>query len=117
MNILMVDDNELHLKMGKVLLENLGHNVILCQSLPDLKQNLDKMGKIDIAFIDYRLEPGVTGIDVLEFMKSKKLAGTRYIAITADISEKNLLERSGFDSVAFKPVTEGMLKGLISKYE
>jgi CheY-like chemotaxis protein len=115
MKILMIDDNELHLKMGKVLLENLGHEVELINSLDNLRKASGSLSNVDIAFIDYRLAPGETGIEALDYLKSRNGSNTKYIALTADVSEKTLLENSGFDSVVFKPITENLLREIIIK--
>ncbi len=114
MNVLVIDDNELHLKMCRILLRNLGHEVTTADSLSSLKGQMKDIGTPDVALIDYRLGLGETGVDVLEYLKgSSNWLGTKYIALTADVGEKAQLERAGFDVVAFKPITEGLLKELI----
>jgi len=113
MRILVVDDNSLHLKMCRALLQNLGHDVETAESFSEVKEKAEEMD-IDAALIDYRLTPGETGVDVLKYLKSLSNWKTAvFIAITADISEKTPLENSGFDKVVFKPVTEKLLKEII----
>jgi len=114
MKVFVIDDNELHLKMCRILLQNLGHDVFVCDSLGKLKSEIGSFPEPDVALIDYRLNPGETGLDVLDFLKeSRQWMSARFIAVTADVSERALLERSGFDKVVFKPITEGLLKEII----
>ncbi|PLX67064.1 MAG: hypothetical protein C0603_10400 [Denitrovibrio sp.] len=114
MNVLVVDDNELHLKMCRILLRNLGHEVVTATSLQNLKDQMKTIGIPDVALIDYRLSTTETGVDVIEYLKgSSNWVGTKYIALTADVSERAQLDRAGFDMVAFKPISEILLKELI----
>jgi CheY-like chemotaxis protein len=67
--------------------------------------------------VDFRLEPGVNGVDVLNLLKTEnKWSKTKYIALTADVAEKGYLGDSGFDDVIFKPVTETLLAEIIRKH-
>jgi len=114
MNVFVVDDNELHLKMCKILLNNLGHDVTTAVSLKALKDVVDTIETPDIVLIDFRLSPGETGVDVLNYLKTEhKWNGSRLIALTADISERTTLENAGFHDVVFKPVTEALLKEIV----
>lgn len=114
MNVYVIDDNELHLKMCKILLNNLGHEVNTATSIEELKKVVDTLETPDVMLIDYRLNPGETGIDVLQYLKDEhKWNGARLIALTADVSEKSSLESAGFHNVVFKPVTEALLKEII----
>jgi CheY-like chemotaxis protein len=114
MNVFVIDDNELHLKMCKILLNNLGHEVNTATSLDTLKDVIDTIETPDVVLIDYRLNPGETGVDVLHYLKNEhKWNGSRMVALTADISEKSTLESAGFKNIVFKPVTESLLKEII----
>ncbi|ADD69469.1 response regulator receiver protein [Denitrovibrio acetiphilus DSM 12809] len=115
MKVFVVDDNELHLKMCKILLNNLGYEVTTSTSLEDLQKRMDGLSEPDVALIDYRLSPGETGVDVLSYLKQNgKWQKCKLVALTADISERSMLERAGFDSVVFKPITEALLKEIIN---
>jgi CheY-like chemotaxis protein len=115
MKVIVVDDNDLHLKMCRILLKNLGHEVVVANSLGAVKDAVKTDKEFDIALIDYRLEQGETGIDVLDFLKNEmQLITPRYIAVTADVSEKSQLESAGFHKVVFKPITEELLKDIVS---
>jgi len=118
MNVLIVDDNALHLKMCRILLEKLKHKVETAESVSTLKKNLQSMQEPDVALVDFRLEPGVTGVDILNLLKTgNKWTKTKYVALTADVAEKNNLDGAGFDGVIFKPVTETLLAETLKKYE
>lgn len=113
MDVFVIDDNELHLKMCRILLNNLGHQVHTASSLADMK-NIAGDIEPDVALVDYRLSLGETGIDVLNYVKQQGLwKSCRIIALTADVSEKTSLEVAGFDKVVFKPVTEALLKEIV----
>jgi CheY-like chemotaxis protein len=114
MKVLVIDDNGLHLKMCRILLKNLGHEVETADSMAQLKKIIPEIGHQDVVLIDYRLLPGETGVDVLEYLKKGGMwSGSKYIAVTADVGERSLLERAGFDKVVFKPITEALLKEIV----
>lgn len=114
MKVYVIDDNKLHLKMCRVLLHNLGHEVFTAESLAELKKLSESNPPADVALVDYRLQPGESGIDVLKYLRGhKNWVKTRFIAVTADVSERTLLENSGFDKVVFKPITEALLKEIV----
>ncbi|GAB1536969.1 hypothetical protein ADMFC3_26000 [Geovibrio sp. ADMFC3] len=118
MKIFIVDDNGLHLKMCNFILTKLEHEVFIFDSLKKL-DNFSHENNIipDILFIDFRLGPTETGLDVLENVKNKyKWKSAKCIAFTADVSEASQLRTSGFDNVILKPVTENMLKEVVGKY-
>ena len=115
MKVYVIDDNKLHLKMCRVLLHNLGHDVFTFESLAGLKAQINSNPPADVALIDYRLAPGETGVEVLNYLQGlKEWNRTRFVAVTADVGERTLLERSGFDSVVFKPITEAILKEIVN---
>ena len=117
MYIVAIDDNKLHLKMARLILENLGHEVETLQNISELSQNLSTEKPADIYLIDYRLGDGVTGVDALKEIKKDKSAGSKVcIAFTADMSEAGKLKEKGFDDVLYKPITEAMLQEIIKKY-
>lgn len=118
MHVLIIDDNGLHLKMCRILLEKLKHQVSTADSFASLKKNIINISEPDVCLVDFRLEPGVTGVDVLHFLKSDtQWKKTKYVALTADVGEKTYLDGSGFHGVIFKPITEGLLAETLKKYE
>ena len=104
--------------MCRILLEKMNHTATTVESLAALKKEAATMEEPKVALVDFRLEPGVTGVDVLAFLKENaKCKNTKYIALTADVREKTYLDGSGFDCVIFKPVTESLLADTLRKYE
>lgn len=118
MDILIIDDNSLHLKMCRILLEKLKHSVETVDSFSALKNRLASIKEPRVALVDFRLEPGITGVDVLNLLrKDTKWRMTKYIALTADVAEKGHLDGAGFDDIIFKPVTKELLAEILRKYE
>lgn len=118
MQVLIIDDNALHLKMCRILLEKLKHKVSTADSLASLKKDISSLPEPRICLVDFRLEPGVTGVDVLNYLKTNtKWNNTKFIALTADVGEKSYLDGSGFDEVIFKPITESLLADTLKKHE
>ena len=119
MIIFVIDDNGLHLKLCKIVLEKKGHDVHLFNSTADLDVFYEKNKSIapHIFFIDYRLGTAENGIDVLNAVRNKYgWSETKCIAFTADVSEASELGRQGFDGVLLKPVTEDILTATVGKY-
>ncbi|MGE4497120.1 MAG: response regulator [Deferribacterales bacterium] len=118
MKIFIIDDNGLHLKMCNFILTKMEHTVYIFDSIKKLDDfTLQNEVIPDILFIDYRLGPSETGLDVLDRVKNKyKWKSAKCIAFTADVSEAQHLRVSGFDNVILKPVTENMLKEIVGKY-
>jgi len=117
MRVLIVDDNELHLKLGKILIEKMGHDVYAFSSVKELSSGLKNIPEADIALIDYRLGEGTTGVDALNLINESGWNQIRVVALTADVSEKATLNSAGFHDVLFKPVTESLLEEIIAKHE
>ncbi|WP_022849679.1 response regulator [Limisalsivibrio acetivorans] len=115
MKIFIIDDNSLHLKMCRFILEKMKHDVHLFSSLGELKAYSGS--EPDIFFIDYRLGVDETGIDVLKYVKETLgWTKTRCVAFTADVSEEAQLKRNDFSGVILKPITEKMLSEAVEKY-
>jgi CheY-like chemotaxis protein len=119
MTVFVIDDNALHLKLCKVVLEKKGHDVYLFKSIEELNNFYGKNRNVipHIFFIDYRLGVGVTGLDVLNLVKERyKWDDTKCIAFTADVSEASVLAKKDFDTVLLKPVTNEILTTIVGKY-
>lgn len=118
MNVLIIDDNTLHLRMCSILLEKMKHTVVTAESLNDLKKITDNMSEPDVALIDFRLEPGVTGIDVINYLRTvRNWNKLKCVALTADVGEQSVMKNAGFDNIIYKPVTDTQLAETLKKYE
>lgn len=118
MNVMIIDDNKLHLKMCSLLLGKMGHTVTTVASMAELKSASSGMAEPEVALVDYRLAPGVTGIDVINYMKNtNKWIKVKCIALTADVGEQSSLHDAGFDDIIYKPVTQAQLAETLRRYE
>lgn len=119
MTIFVLDDNELHLKLCKLVLEKKGHNVHTFRSIDEMDSFYDKNKDTApaIFFIDYRLSGSENGLDALDAVRNKyKWTEAKCVAFTADVSESAALGKQGFDGVLLKPVTEEILTATVGKY-
>lgn len=104
--VLLVDDNQMNLMVGKHLLK-------LCDIVPDLAtsgaETIERMGteKYDIVLLDYMM-PHMDGIETLHILREKNLLsdGTAVIALTANavVGAKETFLKEGFDDYLSKPI-------------
>lgn len=113
MKILVVDDEEINIKLLKRIFELKKHSVVGAlrgeAALKVLEQE-----EIDMVFLDYNL-PGMSGIDVLKkIRKSKKFGSIPVILITGmdDGKYKEDGLKAGADDYIIKPID---IKDLLSK--
>ena len=116
--ILVVDDNEMNLKVIKNLLKLNG-------IVPDLVESgeaaLEKMEEktYDIVLLDHMM-PKMDGIETLEKAREKVLISstTTVIALTANavVGAKESYLKAGFDDYLSKPVEVKALEAVLAKY-
>ncbi|MCR5451540.1 MAG: response regulator, partial [Lachnospiraceae bacterium] len=116
--ILVVDDNEMNLKVAKNLFK-------LCGIEPDMAfsgaEAIEIMGKknYDIVFLDHMM-PIMDGIETLHKLKEAGLIpkGTTMIALTANavVGAKEMYINSGFDDYLSKPIELKSLVDMLSEY-
>ena len=104
--ILVVDDNEMNIKVAQGLLK-------LCDIKPDVaysgKEAIDLMRKntYDIVCLDHMM-PEMDGIETLEILKRENLLpeGTVTVALTANavVGAKQMYLSAGFDDYLTKPI-------------
>lgn len=117
LTILVVDDDQIGIKLIRLLLESKGANV---RSYPgglyfssDFKYDID----FDLAILDIQM-PEVSGIEVLTLLRDKpRYARLPILAITANVfaDEKNRLRNVGFDGLILKPFKETQFIGKIAE--
>ena len=116
--VLVVDDNDMNLKVMKNLLK-------LCGIEPDLvmsgAETIDRMREktYDLVFLDYMM-PGMDGIETLHQLQSKRLIPQRttIIALTADAvvgARENYLSE-GFKDYLSKPIEIKQLVETLKAY-
>ncbi len=117
-SVLIVDDNELNLKVASRLLSKYNFNI---ETVTTAKEciNIVKMEKhYDMIFLDHMM-PEIDGLETLHILK--KLAGYTLppiVALTANAitGMKEMYLKEGFDEYLSKPINVGELNKLINKY-
>ncbi|MBO4337189.1 MAG: response regulator, partial [Lachnospiraceae bacterium] len=116
--LLIVDDNELNLKVIKNLLKLNGIVPDLASSGKQALTMLEK-NKYDIVFLDHMM-PEMDGIETLEAARNKGLVGENdiVIALTANavVGARETYLAAGFDEYLSKPVDVRALESTLSRY-
>jgi len=100
--ILYVDDDQMVLKVGSLMLRNLGYGV-LTASEGQAAIEIFRKNDIDLVILDMRM-PGINGCEVLQKLKKIKPKAKILLAsgYTGNYSEADLV-RIGFDDIIEKP--------------
>ena len=106
-NVLVVDDSKMNLKVAGGLLGVLKANVTLCGSGAEMLDLLTQ-NKFDIILLDHMM-PGMDGIEALQKARSLEgniNAGTPYIALTANAiaGAREMYLENGFSDYLSKPM-------------
>ncbi len=113
--ILFVDDEELVRQSGKIMIEELGYNVILAGSGEDALAIYSKnMGRIDLVITDM-IMPDIGGREV--FYRIREMDNNCKVVIATGFSkegELNMLREDGLAGFIFKPFTVSDLSRAIS---
>lgn len=117
-NVLIVDDNDMNLKVMKNLLKLNG-------IVPDLASSgasaieLIRDNEYDIVFLDHMM-PKMDGIETLERITREGIKGqeTKYIALTANavVGAREMYLEAGFDDYLAKPVDTAGLERMLARY-
>jgi signal transduction histidine kinase/FixJ family two-component response regulator len=116
LNVLVVDDDTVGLRLMRLLLESAGATVLDFAGGLSWRENF-KQVPLDLAILDIQM-PEVSGLDVLKALKSnKKYKKLPVLAMTANVfaNEDNTLSKQGFDGVVLKPFDEKSLFREIDK--
>jgi len=111
--VLFVDDEEIVLKVGSLMLQKLGYSVLTASKGQDAIE-VFKRNKVALAILDMRM-PGMNGDEICQQLKkikpkAKILLASGYVGV---YSEKDLIS-IGFDGFIRKPFN---LKQLSEKIE
>lgn len=113
-HVLMVDDDELSVRLVQRVLEVRGFSVESAASGMEALAAIDRR-RPDVIILDIMM-PGMTGVEVLDRVKaSPRLASIPVIMLTAKEGDEDLLAsyRSGADYYVTKPlVVEQLMSGL-----
>ncbi|MCR5609235.1 MAG: response regulator, partial [Lachnospiraceae bacterium] len=120
--ILVVDDNEMNLKVTKGLLKPLECKVVACLSGKECIERVkitmqsDRTG-YDIIFLDHMM-PDMDGVETLNELKKLHGFNIPVVALTANAIHgvKDMYMELGFDDYLSKPVNASNLKNILIKY-
>ncbi len=115
--ILVVDDNDMNLKVVKFLLKKSKINITTAISGAECLELL-KANKYDVILLD-QMMPGMSGIETLKVMREEKLAeNTPVIALTADAisGAKEMYLEQGFTDYLAKPIIYEDMEKLLIEY-
>lgn len=117
--VLVVDDNEMNLKVARALLKETLVQVTLCESgMECLKLLSEQM--FDIILLDHMM-PAMDGIETLKRIKKMENPDCRkipVIALTANAISgvRGMYLEAGFDNYLSKPIVGSALEALLCKY-
>jgi two-component system chemotaxis response regulator CheY len=110
--ILVVDDSKMQLHLTDKILRGLGYvNIELAISGEEAKNSLNSK-KIDLVFSDWHM-PGVSGLDLLKFVRSTaRVAAIPFVIITTEHDKSVIFEaaKAGVTNYVFKPINKDIVK-------
>ena len=118
LNIMIVDDNKLNLKVAEKLLAPYRCNIVSLPSGKDCIEYIKKDYKYDLILLDYMM-PDMDGIEVLHILK--KLEGFKIppiVVLTANAvaGMKEIYFNEGFDDYISKPIDTNELDRVINRF-
>lgn len=115
--ILIVEDNDLNMKLFRDLLQIQGLNIVETKNGFDAMQ-LAEAQKPDLILMDIQL-PGISGIDVIRSIKNNsKTSNIPIIAVTAFAmkEDRDRIMESGCDAYLPKPISISLFLEMVGKY-
>ena len=115
--VLLVDDNELNLKVASKILKEYNLKIVTVNNGLDCIKRIEDNEKYDIILLDIMM-PKMNGEETLNRLKKIKDFNVPVIALTADAidgRENKYLEK-GFDGYLSKPIDKIELKKILVKY-
>lgn len=115
--ILVVDDNELNLKVFTNLLKHTRMQIVTAGSGKGCLEILQKE-TFDLIFLDHMM-PGMDGIETFHILREKNLCpGIPVIMLTANniLGEKERYLQEGFDDFLSKPIIPDKLDNIVLKH-
>ena len=116
--VLVVDDNELNLKVARKVLEKYKFEIDTINNGKDCVYRIKEGQHYDIIFLDHMM-PEMDGIEVVHILK--KLADYKIppiVALTANAitGVREMYLREGFDEYLSKPINRSELNRIVNKY-
>lgn len=119
MNVLLVDDNKLNLKVAEKLLKPYNFNITTVLSGKECIYKIKEGNIYDIIFLDHMM-PEMDGIEVLHILKklSKNFDIPPIVALTANAvtGMREMYLNEGFDEYVSKPINVNELNKVINKF-
>jgi two-component system cell cycle response regulator DivK len=115
--VLIVEDNELNMKLFHDLLEAHGIDTVQCRSGTDVL-DLARENKPDLVLMDIQL-PEVSGLEVTKWLKEdEELKDIPVIAVTAFAmkGDEQKIRDGGCEDYISKPISVGRFIEVIQKY-
>ena len=116
-NILVVDDNNLNLKLASKLFKRYNCEIITVKSGFECLDLIEKGNKYDIIFLD-DVMPAMLGSETLQRLKRIEGFKTPVISLTANAIEgvKDKYLNLGFDDYLAKPIEKNKLEDILVKF-
>ena len=115
--ILLVDDNNLNLKVSSKILEKYNANrITMCSSGFECLDLINSGNEYDIIFLDDMM-PKMTGVETLKKLKEIEGFKTPVVALTANaiLGMKDKYIEAGFDDYLSKPINKSILIEVLNK--
>ncbi len=117
LNILVVDDNDISLRLAEIILDKNQANVLTAHSGA---QAIDyaKAHRFDLVFMDLHM-PGIDGYETSRTIRMEtKNAETPIIALTANVMsrDRDKLQLSGINDLLIKPISEKIMAKVINQW-
>ena len=115
--ILIVDDNDLNIKIATRLLRNYEVNIETCTSGNECISKIDANNEYDLILMDDMM-PKMSGTETLHILKEKKNFNTKVVVLTANAIEgmKEKYIDEGFDDYLAKPIEKRELERVLRKF-
>lgn len=116
--VLVVDDNDINLRIAVGMLRELGAEVSIANS-GQQGQQVYAAGKFDIIFMDCRM-PGTNGFDVTRWIRAQEAADEQVpiVAMTANFEPQDRMHcyESGMNDFLAKPVTLEQIADVLGRW-
>jgi CheY-like chemotaxis protein len=118
-SILLIDDNEINLRVAKALFEKMGQTVETKDNGFEALSFLLSPSYLDVVFMDIQM-PGLDGYSLFQLLEAMPILQTVPIVALTAFAGKDDQERLlawGFDDVLVKPVTLDKTKDILTKVD
>ncbi len=116
-NILIVEDNELNMKLFNDLLEAHGYNTLQSRNGMEAFE-LARLHRPDLVLMDIQL-PEVSGLEVIKWLKEDdELCGIPVIAVTAFamMGDEDRIREAGCEAYLSKPISVANFLDVVSQH-